>query len=101
MDGVLVVGTSGKCQMLDLGLYRFLGVGPEAMKILVAHDWPGNVRELENTIERAAVLCSDDRVDVASLPERLLDAEPDSPVADLALAIDAISQSNGVQAGRL
>ena len=47
-------------------------VDPEAMKVLVAHDWPGNVRELENTIERAAVLCSDDRVDVASLPERLL-----------------------------
>ncbi|HEX4509065.1 MAG TPA: sigma-54 dependent transcriptional regulator [Burkholderiaceae bacterium] len=49
-------------------------VDPEAMKILVAYDWPGNVRELENTIERAAVLCADDRVDVASLPERLLGA---------------------------
>jgi len=49
-------------------------VDPEAMKILVAHDWPGNVRELENTIERAAVLCADDRVDVDSLPERLLGA---------------------------
>jgi len=49
-------------------------VDPEAMKILVAYDWPGNVRELENTIERAAVLCADDRVDVASLPERLLAA---------------------------
>ena len=49
-------------------------VDPEAMKILVAYDWPGNVRELENTIERAAVLCGDDRVDVSSLPERLLGA---------------------------
>jgi two-component system response regulator AtoC len=49
-------------------------VDPEAMKILVSYDWPGNVRELENTIERAAVLCSDDRVDLASLPERLLGA---------------------------
>jgi len=49
-------------------------VDPEAMKTLVAYDWPGNVRELENTIERAAVLCADDRVDVASLPERLLGA---------------------------
>lgn len=49
-------------------------VDPEAMKILVAYNWPGNVRELENTIERAAVLCADDRVDVASLPDRLLGA---------------------------
>jgi len=49
-------------------------VDAEAMKVLVAYDWPGNVRELENTIERAAVLCADDRVDVASLPERLLGA---------------------------
>ena len=49
-------------------------VDPEAMKILIAYDWPGNVRELENTIERAAVLCADDLVDVASLPERLLAA---------------------------
>jgi len=49
-------------------------VDPAAMNILVAYDWPGNVRELENTIERAAVLCADDRVDVASLPDRLLGA---------------------------
>jgi len=49
-------------------------VDAEAMKVLAAYDWPGNVRELENTIERAAVLCADDRVDVASLPERLLGA---------------------------
>lgn len=35
VDGVLVLLTSGKCQMLDLDLYRFLGVQPEGMKILV------------------------------------------------------------------
>jgi microcystin degradation protein MlrC len=35
VDGVLVLLSSAKCQMLDLGLYQFLGVAPERMKILV------------------------------------------------------------------
>jgi microcystin degradation protein MlrC len=35
IDGVLVLLSSGKSQMLDLDLYRFLGVEPERMKILV------------------------------------------------------------------
>ena len=42
---------------------ELLGFTDEAMAALQAHDWPGNVRELENTIERAVVLCSGDRVD--------------------------------------
>ena len=47
-------------------------IEPEAMNLLVEYPWPGNVRELENTIERAAVLCVDDRVDVASLPDKVV-----------------------------
>jgi microcystin degradation protein MlrC len=35
IDGVRVLLVSGKTQMLDLDLYRFLGVQPEAMKLLV------------------------------------------------------------------
>jgi microcystin degradation protein MlrC len=35
IDGVLVVVSSGKAQMLDRNLYRMAGVEPEAMKILV------------------------------------------------------------------
>ena len=35
VDGVRVLLVSGKCQMLDLDLYRFLGVEPAAMKLLV------------------------------------------------------------------
>jgi transcriptional regulator with GAF, ATPase, and Fis domain len=30
-----------------------LGVAPETMQALAAHDWPGNVRELRNVLERA------------------------------------------------
>jgi len=46
-------------------------IDPTAMQVLVAYGWPGNARELENTLERAAVLCSDDRVDVSSLPDKV------------------------------
>jgi microcystin degradation protein MlrC len=35
IDGVRVLLSSGKTQMLDLDLYRFLGVEPTAMKLLV------------------------------------------------------------------
>ena len=35
IDGIRVNVVSGQCQMLDLDLFRFLGVQPEAMKLLV------------------------------------------------------------------
>jgi microcystin degradation protein MlrC len=35
IDGVQVLVTSAKAQMLDLALFRFLGVEPAAYKILV------------------------------------------------------------------
>jgi DNA-binding NtrC family response regulator len=34
----------------------FLGIDPEALRILVEYDWPGNVRELRNLIESMVVL---------------------------------------------
>lgn len=46
-------------------------VTPDAMRILLDHTWPGNVRELENTIERATVLCTGDRIGVELLPDYL------------------------------
>src|SRR5690349_16221893 len=46
-------------------------VAPDAMRILVDLGWPGNVRELENTIERAVVLCTGDRITPVLLPDYL------------------------------
>jgi DNA-binding NtrC family response regulator len=34
----------------------FLGIEPEAMRVLVEYDWPGNVRELRNLVESMVVL---------------------------------------------
>jgi two-component system, NtrC family, response regulator PilR len=50
---------------------RVREVTPEAMRILMDHSWPGNVRELENTIERAVVLCTGDRIGPELLPDSL------------------------------
>ncbi|HHO47529.1 MAG TPA: sigma-54-dependent Fis family transcriptional regulator [Desulfobacteraceae bacterium] len=52
-------------------LGRKLEISPEALRLLVSLPWEGNVRELENTIERAAILCNNNRIE----PE---DVQPDS-----------------------
>ncbi|UCD37587.1 MAG: sigma-54-dependent Fis family transcriptional regulator [Fidelibacterota bacterium] len=44
------------------------GITSEAMDLMVRYSWPGNVRELENVIERAMVLCKQDRIDIDALP---------------------------------
>jgi len=43
-------------------------IGPEVMNVFMEYDWPGNVRELENTIERAMVLTTGDRIQAENLP---------------------------------
>ncbi len=48
-----------------------LTISPEALRLLVSLPWEGNIRELENTIERAAILCSGNRIEAE-------DVQPDS-----------------------
>jgi len=40
-----------------------LSISPEALRLMVMLPWEGNVRELENTIERAAILCNNNRIE--------------------------------------
>ena len=40
-----------------------LEISTDALRLLTTLPWEGNVRELENTIERAAILCSRDRIE--------------------------------------
>lgn len=54
-----------------LGRYDVAGLTPAALEKLRAYAWPGNVRELINVIERAVLLCEDDRVDTVDFPDEI------------------------------
>jgi DNA-binding NtrC family response regulator len=43
------------------------GFTPEAMERLLEYSWPGNVRELDHTIERAVLMCRDEKIDTNHL----------------------------------
>ncbi len=43
---------------------------------LMAYDWPGNVRELKNAMERAVVLCQQNKISVDDLPEKIRSYSP-------------------------
>ena len=53
-----------------------LKLDPRAQQILLAYDFPGNVRELENAMQRAVVLCQDEIITAADLPESLRNIRP-------------------------
>ncbi len=55
----------------DLGK-NISGIGPDALGALKAHSWPGNIRELRNAIERAAVFCNGDQIDLVHLPRDIV-----------------------------
>ena len=61
--------------LVDFFLQRFmrelakpsLRISDAARAELRGYDWPGNIRELENCIERAAILCDRNTIDVPDL----------------------------------
>jgi DNA-binding NtrC family response regulator len=68
---------------------------PDAMRIIMDQVWPGNVRELENTIERAVVLCTTDRIGPELLPDYLrFPVQTDQP--SLFLPADGLSLKDAV-----
>lgn len=58
--------------LVDHFIKKYLGkkinLDPRTMKILESYSWPGNVRQLENVIQRALILCNDDKL----LPEHVI-----------------------------
>ena len=54
---------------------KVTGFDSSAMKVMAQYGWPGNVRELENTVERAIVLCRNDRITLRDLPPVLLNGQ--------------------------
>ena len=53
-----------------------LRISGDAMKLLMKLPWEGNIRELENTIERAAILCTGDVIEAEDVqPDTLYSEE--------------------------
>lgn len=61
-----------------------LSLEPSAMERLVSYPWPGNVRELKNALERAALLCEAESIDVEHLPPEVASAHQPGVAALLA-----------------
>ena len=51
------------------------GFTDDAMTTLKQHNWPGNIRELRNVIERAVILCSNDKIGLEHLTETIKPAK--------------------------
>jgi NtrC-family two-component system response regulator AlgB len=62
---------------------RILGFSDEASEALKNYEWPGNVRELRNAIERAVLLCSDDKIGIHHFPLKLKPLERMPGAGDL------------------
>jgi two-component system, NtrC family, response regulator AtoC len=59
---------------------RARAVSEPAMQRLLVNPWPGNVRELFHVLERAAVLCAGEVIDVGDLPDGLRAPSPATPL---------------------
>lgn len=47
------------------------GTSRQVQKLFLKYNWPGNIRELENVLERAAMLCNREFIDLEDLPKDL------------------------------
>ena len=50
-------------------------IAPDALERLLNYPWPGNVRELQNAVQRAVLLCRNNRICSSDLPDTMFSAE--------------------------
>ncbi len=62
---------------------QLLGYTDEASEFLKNCEWPGNVRELRNAIERAVLLCREERIGIHVFPEKARPSEKIPGAGDL------------------
>jgi DNA-binding NtrC family response regulator len=59
------------------------GFTPDAMYQMESYSWPGNVRELRNIVERLAILCDGERIELWHLPAEIRQAPLRASVTQL------------------
>lgn len=60
---------------------RHLHLSPAALRLLQAQPYPGNVRELRNLLERAALLCDSNQIEVEHVQDAIATGRPPAPPA--------------------
>ena len=68
------------CRKLDVEMKGFT---PEALCQMESYRWPGNVRELRNIVERVAILCEGNRIELRHLPAEIRQAPTRPTVTQL------------------
>ena len=76
---------------------KLFGFTPAAIEAMEQYDWPGNVRQLRAAVERASVICTEDRIDVGDLPPEVVKLAG-SQVSDSGLG--TLSWSEAQEQGR-
>ena len=72
---------------------HFLGFTAAALQALRSYSWPGNLRELRNVIERAAILCREERIGTAQLPNMIAPQPPPLAIGD-AVTLEAVEEAH-------
>lgn len=55
-----------------------LAISQSAIEYLTQYEWPGNVRELQNTIQRAILFCSNQKIESIDLPKEITEGKASS-----------------------
>ncbi|TRX74527.1 sigma-54-dependent response regulator transcription factor AlgB [Pseudomonas mangiferae] len=70
------------------------GFADEARNALLGYRWPGNVRELRNVIERASIICPQERVDVSHLGLGGAPTESNTPRIGASLSLEELEKAH-------
>ena len=70
-DDILPLARTFLVEMVERIKSDVTAFTPRAAQALTRYSWPGNVRELANAIERAVVLSTSTRIDLADLPDEI------------------------------
>jgi NtrC-family two-component system response regulator AlgB len=73
---------------------KIKGFSSDATKLLQQHAWPGNLRELRNTIERAAILASQNQIEAVDFPDRVQRVENSSAELGAMISLEDLEKEH-------